>query len=203
MWGRLGACCRMTGKTSLIVICGIPRNFLVRIMARDATNAGIGAIEAFAVCQTIRLETHVRWASPPSSHHQFPRSMTLAAESRDVFRRQASQPRRSCIEISSCGGGQVSACANVAMLTGHPRLERGEIQLVVNDGVRCVASKTTRYTLFIERPANGLFKAFGNYVVVSHGKIKAFNRGIVADHALVHAAAVLENPGLRLRAHRP
>jgi len=59
---------------------------LMRIVARETTDAGVIADKAFAVFKTIRLKPHEGGAVPFVAHHGVPCTMTLAAEVRDPFR---------------------------------------------------------------------------------------------------------------------
>jgi hypothetical protein len=86
---------------ALGIVGGILANdVLVRIVASDATDAGVCAVEAPAVGQTVRLEAHGQFAPPVVPYHRFPGAMTLAAKVRDVFRRPLAQIGRSGIEIA-------------------------------------------------------------------------------------------------------
>lgn len=70
----------MAGQTFRIVIRDIPNNILMRIVAGDATYAGIGAIEASAVGQPVWLEAYVGLALPVGAHDRFPATVALSAE---------------------------------------------------------------------------------------------------------------------------
>ena len=52
----------------------------VRIVAGDATDAWICAVEALAVGETVGLETNGQLAAPVIAYHRFPGAMTLAAK---------------------------------------------------------------------------------------------------------------------------
>lgn len=75
----------MTGEAFRIVIRNVPDDILMRIVAGDAADARVGAIETFAVGQAVGLETNVGLAFPMGAYDGFPASMTLTAEVRDVF----------------------------------------------------------------------------------------------------------------------
>src|SRR5579863_3655656 len=75
----------VTSQTFGVIACVLPHNVLMRIVTCQTADAGIGPIEALAVCQTVRLKSHVDRPSPAVSHYGFPCSMTLATEARDAF----------------------------------------------------------------------------------------------------------------------
>jgi hypothetical protein len=60
-------------------------NILVRIVAGQTTDAGIGSIEALAVGQAVRLEADIDLTLEMASHHCLPGTVTLAAKARNIF----------------------------------------------------------------------------------------------------------------------
>lgn len=75
----------MTRQAFRVIGLFIPDQILVRVMTGDAADARIGAVEALAVGQTVRLKADVDWTPPIASHNRFPRAMATPAEVRDVF----------------------------------------------------------------------------------------------------------------------
>src|SRR5947209_3513203 len=105
---------------TLPIIGGILANdILVRIVASDAADAGVGAIEALAVGESVRLEANGEFASPVIPNHRLPRAMALAAEVGDVLGGPFAQIgwRRSEIVIERIA--QVGCGSHVTVLAGY------------------------------------------------------------------------------------
>src|SRR5277367_6385652 len=113
----------------------------MRIVAGDAADSGIGAVEALAIGQPIRLEAHVGLASPVAAYDRLPGAMAFSAEIRQVLGREASQLRRHCTQIAFEHAGIMRARADVAMFAGDSWFRDSEVDLVIDDGPGCVAAE--------------------------------------------------------------
>ena len=89
------------------------------------------------------------------------------------------------------------------MFARQSGLECTEMELVVDNRVARVATETGGRVCVAERASNGLINVLWSQVLIAHGDVEAIHRRIIADQALVHATVALQNPGLRLCAHRP
>ena len=72
----------MAGLALRIVKRILANNIHVGIMAGDATDSWVRAVEALAIGQTIGLKSNSEFAAPVISNHGLPTAMTLAAEVR-------------------------------------------------------------------------------------------------------------------------
>jgi len=70
----------MTRQTLRVIGPFIRNKILVRVMAGNAANAGIGTVEALAVGQAIWLKPHIHWTPPIAAHNRFPGAMALSAK---------------------------------------------------------------------------------------------------------------------------
>ena len=109
----------MTGQTLRVVKAVGRYKVLVRIMAGNAADTGIGTIKALAVGQAEGLKANVHLASPAASHHRLPGAVTLPAEIREVFTGELFQVRRWRVEFSALRRNHVRGGAGMAMLAGY------------------------------------------------------------------------------------
>lgn len=84
----------MTRQTLSIIGSLVRREVLMRVVARNAADSRVGAIETFAARQPIRLKTDIDFAAPVAPDDRFPGAVTLAAKIRYVFGGQFFQIRR-------------------------------------------------------------------------------------------------------------
>lgn len=89
----------MTGQAFSIVRRVFTDEILMRVVAGETADSRIGAVEALAVGQPVRLEAHVDHTPSVASHHRLPAAMTLTAEARYIFGRHLAELWRSGIEL--------------------------------------------------------------------------------------------------------
>lgn len=77
--GRCSGKRRVAGEAFRVVVSRVAHDLFMRIVAGYAANAFVGAVEALAVCKSIRLEANVRLAAPVAADNCFPGTMALAA----------------------------------------------------------------------------------------------------------------------------
>src|SRR4051794_12797510 len=87
----------MTSLAFGIVIPGGSIDPGMWIVARAAANPHVGAVEAFAVSQTVRLEAYVLNSARSAYRDLRPGAVTLAAEIRHFFGVARSQFRDDCL----------------------------------------------------------------------------------------------------------
>lgn len=75
----------VAGQAVVVVRFIIMDNLLMRVVARDATDSWIGAIETLTVGEAVGLKAHVNFAVPIVAQHGFPCAVTLTAEAGDIF----------------------------------------------------------------------------------------------------------------------
>src|SRR5580700_1922611 len=175
----------------------------MRIMAGDAADARIGAVEAFAVGQTVGLEADGQLAAPVVPDNRFPGAMTLAAEIRDVFRRPLAEIGRSGGKIAVSSIDEVSTGAGMTMLAGHSGAQRVVGHFAVRDCVAGVTAETDFGLAQFDLASNGFFEVLRFQILIAGGEIETRNRRIEAHRALVTVSVVVENPGLRALAKVP
>ncbi len=96
-------------------------DLLVRIVTGETADASIFGVVAFAVSQTIGLETDVGDAERSAGSNVLPRSMALAAEGGEIFGGQFAQALHlSGLRIASFDGGKMVLHIAVATLALHP-----------------------------------------------------------------------------------
>jgi hypothetical protein len=117
-------------------------DILVGIVACNATDARVRAVEAFAIRQTVGLEADGQLAAPVIADYGLPGAMTLAAKIRDVLRRPFSEIGWSGIEIAVERIAEVGGCASMAMLAGHAGPQGFVSHFSVRNRVAGVATET-------------------------------------------------------------
>lgn len=193
----------MTCQAIAIVGRILADDVLVRIVASDATDARIGAVEALAVGQTIRLKANRQFAAPVIPHHRFPGAVTLAAEIRDLFRRSLAEIGRSGIEIAVERIGEMRGCPGMTMLAGHAGAQGFESHFSVRHRASGVTTEADFRFAEFDLASDCFFETARFEVLVPGREIETRNRGIVTHRALVAAPITLENPGLRPEAKIP
>lgn len=99
--------------------------------------------------------------------------MALAAEIRYVLGRKALQIWRDDTHVSLHNSGKMSICADVAVLAGESRFERGEIELVIDDRASRMATETSPGACLAKRAANRLLKTFWGQMLITHSNVEA------------------------------
>ncbi len=122
-WVSLGALVGSKGAWQarhfrVIVGRRIAYQLLVRIVAGDAADPGVGAVEAFAIGETVGLEANIGLAMPVAAHHCLPTAMALSAEIRQVFGGQAAELLRHGAHVAFDHAGEMGAGADVAVFAG-------------------------------------------------------------------------------------
>jgi hypothetical protein len=142
---------------------------LMRVVAGEATDAGICAVETLAVGQSVGCEANIGGTDPVISDYRRPAAMTLAAKIGNIFRRHFAQAGRGRIEAAMKSVEQVRAGSNVAMFAAHPRLHAVQVQLAVFYGVSRMASETIAERRLIELAAEGFFQSCRLQALVADG----------------------------------
>src|SRR5271157_3702349 len=76
----------VAGQTLWVVIERLAAQFVVRVMAREATDPRVIRVVALAARQPVRLEANVPYPQVTLKHNLFPRAVTLPAEVGDLLR---------------------------------------------------------------------------------------------------------------------
>ena len=72
---------KSVARQTFEIVSGNVRNqILMRIVASDTADAPIGSAEALAAGQSVRLESHVEFATPGAANDLFPAAMALTAK---------------------------------------------------------------------------------------------------------------------------
>ena len=173
------------------------------VVAGDATDARVRAVEAPAVCQAVRLEAHSEFAAPVIPDRRLPRSMTLAAKVRDIFGRLFSEIRGSGVENTVERIAQVRGGASVTVLAGDSGPQRVICHLAIRNRVAGMTPEADFGFRQFDLASDGLFKILGFQILVPSREIETRNGGVKAHRALIAVTIVIEHPGLRALAEVP
>src|SRR4051812_26227972 len=66
---------RMAGDAHRVIFRRLSHHFLVRIVARHATDPPVCSIETLAVGHPVWLEAHIQFSTPVVAHHSLPGPM--------------------------------------------------------------------------------------------------------------------------------
>lgn len=176
----------------------------MRIMTRDAADPRICTVEAFAVGEAIRLETHVNFPPPFASHNRFPRAMALSAEVRNVFGRKLPQIGGSGLRCFILKRGyQMSLCSRVAVFAGYAGLDMSKFKFACCDGAGGMAAEAIFRFRSSHFASDGFIEVLRSERLVSSCNFESVDRRVIAHHALEEFAVFLQNPGLRALAETP
>ncbi len=176
----------------------------MRVVAGDATDTRIGAVEALTVGHAIRLEANVDFTSPAAAHNRFPGSMALSAKVRDIFSGKLPQVRgRRLVCLILKRAHQMSTRPGVTVLAGNAGFQVGELQLPHGHGARGVAAKTVLRLTSPQFPSDRFIQILRRQGLVSGCNFQAVDRRVIAHHAFQEVAVLLKDPGLSALAKTP
>lgn len=193
----------VAGEAFGIVRSVVSDEIFVRIVAGDAADTRVSAVEATTIGEAIGLKADIRQATPTIAHNGFPGAVTLAAEVGERFGSHVPQARRSSAEIGDGRIGRVVERALVTMRTGDARMDGVEGEFVRSHGIAGMAAEAELRIHGGELAAHGFAQGLRSQAFVSSGDAESVRRGVEADDALVELAIQLEDPGLCLGAEAP
>src|ERR1700722_8165760 len=173
------------------------------IMAGHTTDARVGALEALAVGQAVRLEAHIHLTFKVTSDDRLPGAVTLSAKSRNIFRRHFSQLWRGGRKIALNRIQQMRARSHMAMVAGPARLQPLHRELAVMHRVAGVTAEASLGLCRGEFAAHGLHQRTRRQGFVADGGVEPFDSRVVADQTFIELPLIFKNPGLRALAEVP
>ena len=139
----------MAGKALRVIAGCIAYKLAVGIVASHATDPRVDAVVAAAIGETIGLEANVGDATPMTSDCSFPGAMALTAEVGHIFRRWQANL---CWSWDGFGIGEdrqkMRVRIGVTALAGDARLHLCKVQVVIEDGMRCMTVEAGLRFLF-------------------------------------------------------